>query len=432
MKKIDKPPFTNRGVESTLNLNESYMFKGNFNDRGGIDLQFVLIDWLQFTILSDSFSYFDENGCFLGVKDIRGFAADLFVKFFKVNYSDLVFEYKGINGYNCCYSFKNIFCYFHTTRYDMGINFKLSGEGCRDFESLGLDYIDLFKSIYSYSFRFSRIDISVDDFSGKFFTLDKLVHYCRCGHVSTKFKSFIDIQKFSLSKEGRDSDFLGRTLQFGSKASNVQVTFYDKKKERESQSFEVDSSIKFWLRTEVRYRHELADSVVCLILKDSLNINYLLKSTLKSYIDFKDLNYKDSKVCRIPTAKFWTRFLDIVDSLKLTNYLPESNIVKKSLWLNYSISKSNLMVLLGELDNLRVDEISSDYLLDFLKNGLLKFTYKDLSIINEYRRSKGLELLSYSQVCDYVKDLREVSLFVNVDSSIKQHNIYYRKLHFLY
>lgn len=402
MKKSLETPITNRGVEKPLNTDKTLINKGYFNGLG----QFILFDWLQFTILSDSISYFDENGEFFGYKDVKYIVSDLFKELFNIEYNDLFFEYKGINGYNSCCSYNNIYCYWHTSRVDMGIHFKLSGQGCRDFEDLGLDYISFFRKLNSYSLNFNRIDISIDDFTGSYFNLNKLLKYCKRGAVSSKFRSVLNLEKLSLS----DSSNLGHTLQFGSKASNIQVTFYDKLKERQSQSFIVDENIKHWIRTEVRFRHELADSLIITILRNSNNVNYVVKAVLRDYIDFKDLSSIDSHKYRRATALFWEEFLENIDSLKLTNYLPESSFTKKAKWLNESVAKSNLIVFLGSLDNLKLDEVSSEYLLKLLKNGFDKFNYKDLIMLNEHRKLKKLEPLEYSEIKSYIEDIQEVAL----------------------
>lgn len=405
MEKSLEPPPTNRGVENTLNTFENLIYKGKINNLG----QFILFDWIQFTILEDYYSVLDDKGVFIYYRDIKDSAFELFEKFFGIGYSDLFFEYKGINGYNASISYKNIYCYYNVNRPDMGIHFKLSGQGCRDFEELNLDYITLFKNIYKFSFNFNRIDISIDDFTDKYFTLPGLLKYCKKGRVSSRFKSCLNIEKMSLSSTNN----LGHTLQFGSKSSNIQITFYDKIKERISQGYVVENHIKFWTRTELRFRHESADLIICTILKDSSNINTIVKSILSEYIDFKNLSSNDSNISRISSALFWTDFLENVDSLKLNKYLPESSITKKANWLKNSVSKTNFMVYISQLDNLSVDEITSDYLLNFLNYGSDKFCYKDLLTINDYRRSHKLEPFTFDQVIDYINDIKEVALLLD-------------------
>lgn len=49
---------------------------------------------------------------------------------------------------------------------------------------------------------------------------------------------------------------LGDTLQFGSRASLVQITFYDKLQERKNNNYIVRDDVKYWVRTELRFRNE--------------------------------------------------------------------------------------------------------------------------------------------------------------------------------
>ena len=398
-KKSMEPPFTNRGVTNTLKVAKNLEIKGNFNNLK----QFILIDWFQATILYENFDYDSSTGEFFGYFDFRAIALKVFNYLFNIDKDSLVFEYKGINGYNCCYSYDNIYLYYHSNRPEMGIHIKMSGQGCRDFEALGLDYIDLFHKLNNYIVNYNRIDISIDDFTNNYFDLNKLFYYVKKGSLVSKFHSVLRLQKISLS----DIKDLGNTLQFGSKASNVQVTFYDKLKERISQDFIVDSDIKFWFRTEVRFRHDVAKSLVYAIIENSANINYVVKGVLSDYISFRSLNSNDSNISRRKVASFWLKFLENIDSLKLSNYLPENSIVKKERWLLESTSKSNLMVVLSKLDNLKVDDHTVDYLLKLLKFGFDKFNFKDLQLVNSSRISNNLDPLNYFEVLDYLNDINE-------------------------
>ena len=388
----NKTPATNRGVENTLNIKNSLIYQGFPNDLE----QFILFDWFQATI----FPLAPER-----VGDYRNFSINLFHQLFGIDNNELIFEYKGINGYNASLVYKNIYIMYNTFRYDMGIHIKMSGQGCRDFESLNLDYFEFFKKLLRYEVNINRIDISIDDFSNKYFDLNKLVHYISHGSVCSKFLSVINIKKTKLS----DFSSLGHTLQFGSKASNIQVTFYDKLKERESQNVIVASNIKYWVRTEVRFRHERAREVIDNILNDNNNVNRVIKSILREYISFKDLFSKDSNISRRSEAIWWLDFLENVDKLKLTNYLPENSITKKENWINESTAKSNLLVYLSKLDNLKLDDYSQEYISRLLAIGLEKFNFNDLKIINNYRLSEHLEPFTMQEIKDYINDLNIVS-----------------------
>lgn len=386
-----KTPVTNRGVVNTLNLKNSLIYQGFENDLN----QFILIDWFQCTILDD----------FTNTGDLRNYAIDLFKSLFGVTNDDLCFEYKGINGYNARVFYKNIYIMYNTFRYDMGINILMSGQGCRDFESLGLDYFQFFRKLKSYDVSYNRIDISIDDFTNRYFNLAKLYKYVRRKSVCSKFLSCININKTKLS----DFSNIGNTLQFGSKASSFQVTFYDKLKERESQNFIVSSNIKNWTRTELRFRHERVDEVIDKILLSDSSINTIVKSILREYISFKDIKSKDSNLSRREEASWWVNFLENVDSLKLTNYLPEESITKKIKFVSEQTAMSNLMVFLSRVDNLKTDGLTQGYLSWLFENGIDKFDFNKLKIMNNYRIANGLIPFTMQEISDYLNDLYIVS-----------------------
>lgn len=392
IEKSIKTPATNRGVDNTLNIKNSLIYQGFENDLE----QFILFDWFQATILISDYER---------VGDMRLYATDIFYKLFKVSSSDICFEYKGLNGYNASIFYKNIYIMYNTYRLDMGIHIKMSGQGCRDFESLGLNYFDFFKELNKYNLNFNRIDISIDDFSNKYFTIEKLKHYINKHSVSSKFISSLSVTKTRLS----DCNCLGNTLQFGSKASDVQVTFYDKLLERQSQNVIVSSNIKSWTRTEVRFRHEKAREVINKILADNNNVNVIIKGILREYISFKNIFSKDSNVSRREEAYWWTDYLENVDKLKLTNYLPENSITRKENWIKENTSKSNFMVYLSKLNNMKLDDCLTEYMYNLFKYGFDKFNANDLSVINNYRRTNGLEPFTMNEIRDYIDDLNIVA-----------------------
>lgn len=368
-------PITNRGAENTL-----------------------IVDWCQFTIFYKDLKIL-EDAQIISVKD---FAINLFIKFFKINPTELCFEIGGINGYDYTISYKNIYCYYSISRPDMGINFKLSGQACRDFENLGIEWIDFFKILNTYVVGYNRIDIAIDDYTDKYFNIRKLYEYIQKGQVTSKFKASLELTKRNIV----DGSILGDTLQFGSKASRVQITFYDKMLERQSQNYIIDNNIKNWTRTELRFRQERAKEIVYLIINDN-NFSNTIKGILKNYICFLEPS-NDSNKSRWPVAKFWSDFTDNIDKIKLSRINIENTISKKKEWLFHTISKSQLMVLLSELDNIETDDHTSDYLLRMLKFPTDKLTDKDIQFINDSRYKQHKEPITREQILDYLEDIKQI------------------------
>ncbi len=398
-------PLTNRGVEITQKMPVYLETTGETR----CELNYLLFDWFQATILSESFDISFDTGEVLAVNEVGERVIEIFNYLFGLAYTDLVYEYYGVNGYNVSYSYKNIYIMYNTSRPDMGIHILMSGQACRDFEQLGLDYIEFFQKLEDkYILNYNRIDISIDSFTDKYFTLQKLLDKVRVGELSSKFMNVLNLEKIHLDSSKNQ----GHTLQFGSKASNIQITFYDKLKERESKNIIVDKNIKFWTRTEVRFRHEHARSVVKKILAKEQTVNELIRSVLYHYLDFKipKKQWKDNNITRVATVGWWRNFLKNVTTLSITNYLPEEGITRKKEWLYKSTSKSALMVLLSSLDNLKLDTQSSNFLVELFQKGSNKFNYKDLSRVNDFRKVNKLEPLTFSEVKNYIDDLHSIIL----------------------
>lgn len=365
-------------------------------NRGAVNT--LIVDWCQFTIFYKDLKIL-EDSYFISIKD---FAINLIIKLFKINPAELCFETGGINGYEYSISYKNIYCYYSISRPDMGINFKLSGQACRDFENLNIEWIDFFKKLNTYVVGYNRIDIAIDDYTDKYFDIRKLQKYIKKGYVSSKFKSSLELTKRNIL----DGSILGDTLQFGSKASRVQITFYNKMLERQSQNYIIDNSITNWTRTELRFRQERAKEIVNLIINDN-NFSNTIKGILKNYICFLEPT-GDSNKSRWPVAEFWEDFTNNLDKIKLSRINIENTISKKKDWLFHSMSKSNLMVLLSELDNIETDDFTSDYLLRLLRFPCKKLTDKDIQFINDERYKNHKEPIDREQIYDYLEDIKQV------------------------
>lgn len=402
MQKTLEAPVTNRGVDNTEKVFSPYDFQCETNDLE----QFIVIDWLQFTILYENYQFDSKTGELISFTSLDSIVYKYFKLLFHLNKQDIVKEEGGINGYTTKFSYKDIYAYVNYSRQDLGINFKLSGTGCRDFENLGLNWYSLFKGLNLLCVNYNRIDIAIDDFTSRYFTLSKLRNCIRKGRVVSKFLTSLELTKRLVS----DSSIVGSTLQFGSKASNIQITFYDKLQERKSANYLVNKDINFWTRCEVRFRHERAKEVVNMLSKD-IKLNPLVKSILGDYIRFLDYNSEDSNKSRWNTSKWWSDYLENLDNIELSVLSVESSITKKKAWIDKATSKSQLMVYLSKLDNVTLDSHSSEFIKNVLLNGLDNITDKDLQLINDDRLKNKLPLFSKKQIEDYVRDIKDVVVY---------------------
>lgn len=361
----------------------------------------TLIDWFQVTIFPKK-SY--NEGYKILYSDIPSrdkIVPIIFKELFDISSSDIFREPTGLNGYDIRYSYKDINIMIHSFREEMGINILLRGSGCRDFEDLGITWPVLFSKLVNFDINFNRIDIAIDTFTNKYFNIELLNKYIRNGLCVSKFKRALNLQERIL----KNGIIGSNTLQFGSKASDIEITFYDKYLERTNAGYIINKNIDFWVRTELRFRHDHAKTIFELINNNS-DYSTFIKQVLYNYIDFKEPNSKDSNISRRKSVQWWSRFVDTEDKLVLTSRSSERKISHIYNWLLSSTSRSQLMVYMSKLPNLKLDMVSVELLYKYLTTGVEKLKDKDLFVINDYRKSNNLIPFTKEELNCYVTDLK--------------------------
>jgi len=377
MKNEFNPPVTDRGVENTSG---AILSQKN-----------VLVDWFECTIKSD----------------IR--PMDIFTKILHLDSRDVLYEEKGMYSYTKMFYYRDIKVLFNDENKDLGIHVIMSGRGCRDYEDLNLEWLDLFNILKeNFDYNITRIDIAIDSFTNEYYDMQKLRDYINNGQVVSRFKSSTEFMQKSLST----SDIESETIWFGSRTSDIQIVFYNKLYERNNASYEVSDDIKYWYRCETRFRNERAKTLVeCFVLND--NYMNVINEVLYNYLDFKDYNVTESNKSRWITSKWWLDFLETNKKLSLKVNLKESSITRKKMWLDKSVSKSELLVYLSNLslnNDYTLDKYSINYLVDILKEGSKNITSRDISLINEYRIKCGYQPLSDKDLIDLLSNLMRLSL----------------------
>lgn len=379
---------TNRVVVNTQNVLQSQYLWGFAPS----DPYHLVIDWIQCTIF-DHFGYSER---------------DYFYILFGISPDDVVFENQSLFSYTYTYSYKNIKI-LSSDDDELGYHLYITGSGCRNLEELNIDYKSLFKRLIQYNCKFTRLDVSIDDFSNKYFDIKKLVYYINNGLVRSKFKSTIHFNKTGINDQKLD----GNTIWFGSRSSQIMVCFYDKLQERTNNNYIIDDHIKHWIRTEVRFRDLKAHEFATRFSINDEDINCLLKGILINYIQFLKNPGNDSNKSRWPIVSWWSDFTDNVCRLRLSSLPLETSISKKKSWLNYSVSKSEFAVLVSNIPNLTSDKISIEFLYNMFILGSDKIKDKDLQFINEYRESKGFNPLTLDDIDDFVRSIKDVLLTID-------------------
>ncbi len=378
--KFINPPPTDRGVQSATAL---ILQEKN-----------ILIDWFQCTL-----------------KNTRCYAKNILIDYFNVPEEKIIFEDKGLFSYDRTYSYLNIRVMESSKHKELGTHIYLTGQGCRDVEELNIDWYKLFDRLFTdFELNVTRLDIAIDTFTDKYFTLYKIRNYIMNGQVCSKFKSSTEFKQCSLST----SDVESETIWFGSRISNIQIVFYNKLYERINANYKVNDDITNWYRVETRFRNEVAYSFLQQILNRGLTLSSLINDVLYNYLDFKDYGLSKQKT-RWKTSQWWLDFLETNKKLSLDINIKESSIVAKKKWLSETVSKSEFMVYVSDLkkDGINLDLNSSDYIYQHLKGGFNRLlgSEKDLIKINEYRLIEGLTPLTRNDLFEIINRLEKLDNF---------------------
>lgn len=354
---------------------------------------YLLFDWLQGTFFLKK----NSNNIY-----------DVFFELFGVDMSDVLVNEKSPHfGYDTCYSYRNI-CIFAGSREDMGYHLYMTGSACRDFEELGLQYDMLFRQLSAYNIHYTRIDLSFDDFTGKYFPLKKIKKCILNNCVIGKFRSSIQFLKTDL----KSVDDIGHTIWFGSRSSDIQFVFYDKLKERiYNANCEIDPNVTAWNRFEMRFKNIYADTIVVNYLFNSDFISYVY-GLINNYISFR-VRGTDSVRSRWKLCSWWSSFLNTDRKVKFQSRPVEYDITKKRNWLMHSCSFSAFITMLSDIKDLSADHMLSSFLYDFLKKGSSFISDLDLQKLNQYRIKNNLVPVSRVELDDFIKTIKDVIISKN-------------------
>ena len=325
---------------------------------------------------------------------------------FGLRSSDVILEDFGRYGYTKSYVYKHIRLYT-CGRFALGFHLEMSGQACRDFEELGISWLDFFKQCFYLNGRFTRIDIAIDLFTKKYFTIAKIKQKVENHEFRSKFQSVMNINRYLTS----DMSSLGHTITFGQRSSDIVVQFYDKLKEREQNNYILPPTLDFWNRVEVRLRHDKANSLMLLYcgVNNKNDLGYYAKAILSNYLNFIEPS-NDSNKSRWPISKFWNQFLGSVERLKLSKQDIYLSITNKRKWLTECTSRSQFEVFVATLKDISMDKYTLEFMYDLLLAGFEKFKNSkraNIRIINEYRLQNGYNPITIEELKKIADDLRE-------------------------
>lgn len=285
------------------------------------------VDWLAFTLKQESMSYLDV------------------ISFFGLNFEDFLIGLNGMSGYknrveHSLYKIKVMYDgnvgmgvhvvvpgsavgYFLDCYKEKRYNVTPFGEYAHLSNSFGDSVLaDVLKDIMDMG-QLTRLDLAVDDFGCKYYSVDELADIFDNGLYTSTFKSYVHIDKRSKGKT------LGNTINLGSRKSDLMIRIYDKMLEQNSKKSD-DLISDPWVRWEIELHSDRA-CAVALFLIGGENLSNVTIGILNRYLRLivRD-NDRDS---RCSNSEKWDSFLCGIEKVRLCQPIVEKTLKEKEKWL---------------------------------------------------------------------------------------------------
>ena len=329
----------------------------------------VIIDYLSLTFPMNLDGDEDERTKVVGL-------AEIFRDYFKLDECQVEESGHSVNNYRYQYKFSDfIYLRLAGPQNDFGektCQLELRGEGCREFERIqpNTTWYDFIIFLLSFSPTFKRIDITIDDLSGKEINLAYLFNKVRNGYYTSVFKS--EPKYYGIIDQGL-------TINMGSRKSMIELCIYDKLYQQKSLGKEVE--FDYWCRYEMRFRQDKANSVILDLLRNykneeietyGMDLKTFAAKVLYGILDIKeDNNYDKAHQKMAKTDSKWLTFLENSEK----GILPKAakRISTSETRYNYIMPKVKMILLEWLIDvNFDLDVFFERILTEELK--LLKHT----------------------------------------------------------
>ena len=289
----------------------------------------ILIDWVSFTIKGKTLD--EIIGKVLQIE--------------KENFTKLE---SGKMGYKERLMYNNIEILYEG-KPDMGIHIIISGKGCRYYESHN-NIVNLITRLKVIEGKITRIDLAYDLVNYKDDILENMIYSIRNNLVISKWRTNTLIEK----RENKTSDLIGRTVNFGSRSSEIFLRVYDKKKQ-------LKADVKNYVRLELEIKGEKAEELETRIVENQGNLFFY--EILNNYIRFLDNSRtNDKNKSRWPVADWWLDLLETTKSIKLSAKPEKRTIEDMEEWLEKQVATT-----IATLAIAKGGEV--DFLYDLIKSG---------------------------------------------------------------
>ena len=290
--------------------------------------------------------------------------------------------------------------------YQKTCHLEMKGEGCRDFEARNphKTWANFILFMAELNCRFKRIDIAIDDFTGKDVTI---------GWITEKV-----LQKKFYTSVFRNPPIphgtleTGYSIQFGSNDSPIQLVIYDKKLEQIHRKKKCDKT--YWVRFEIRFRNLIADKVALALIQahendDEFKLQQFAFEQLYRVLDIKEDNNEDRRhMSRVPTDPKWKAFLQNVEK----GVLPKAeDLIPKTFetFLKAAESYISTWLIVKYLDVCKDPYLFEMEIYKFMRDGL-KFSKQRFQRLNMYldqRHLKTLDDAEYAMLHEEFKGIVE-------------------------
>lgn len=307
----------------------------------------ITIDWLQFTLVDQDANEEDAS------KKIN--FTNTIIQVLGLNVNDFIQLPYGKLGYT-----SQLFSNFIWVLYDgapsMGVHVIISGKGCRIYETQN-NLVELVKRIDKVNGRLTRIDIAIDDFTGKVIPFGRLKNDIIKANLVTKWKNSTEIIK----RKNKTGQVIGHTLYLGSRQSKIFFRLYDKAMQLDLETI--------WTRLELEIKSSYAENVQKLLTEK--NIGELTTEILNNYIRIVQPHTTDTNKSRWETKRYWLDLINTTKKQQLTFRPEESDIEDTKKWLGNQIAPSLALVVLS-------DEGKVQFIQDLITDGYTRLTEKHI------------------------------------------------------
>jgi len=211
---------------------------------------------------------------------------------------------KGYGGYRYRLEYDGIHLLYESSSPYAGVKLRMSGEGMETFRTRSAYSFDqlVHSTALHTDVSSSRLDMCVDDFSGKF-AVEHLLGELMQGRLSTRIRRSYPF----FGVDNSTGDISGMTIYHGEKTSEKRYYAYDKVAEREEHEVTLPDGVTNWLRYEGRFRRRVASDILECAVQTGRDVHLVFLDKLFSDLSWKTPN-GDTNRSRWPESDWWRDF----------------------------------------------------------------------------------------------------------------------------